>query len=148
MTRMHKKLMEGLGLSAAICDADAAGYLRQEEAVAIQRARIDYGAFCEGLAAEYLCVDGQALLAKERLRRDINQIEVATDTRKFDPDEAALFEQFAAHVDERIDRLAKKNGFQRSFILWFFRTPGIVKALILAAVVFAIAIAIGRFSEK
>jgi hypothetical protein len=145
---MQNKLMEGLGMFALLEDSDGAGYLGHEDAAAVQRARVDFGAFREGLAAEYLQKDAQAELAKQRLRHDIRKIEAGTETGKFSDEEAALFDRYSGDIGEAIDRLASKPGWQRAIILWFFRTPGIIKVVIVAVAIAAIAILFGKVLAK
>jgi hypothetical protein len=145
---MRNKLMHGLGMWASLEDFDGAGYLGLEESNAAQSSRIQFGAYSEGLAAEYLRAQGAEALAKQQLRADFQQIGASTDTGNFNDDEAALFERFAEAVDEAIDRLAKKPGWQRTMILWFHRTPGFVKALIFVAVFTVAAIIIGKVVGK
>ncbi|MDR2856676.1 MAG: hypothetical protein LBV50_02380 [Novosphingobium sp.] len=145
---MQKKLMHGLGMAALVEDADGAGYLGLEDSNAAQQARMEFSAYCEGLAAEYLRANGQATMAKQRLRADICQIGTATDTGRFDDEESALFDRFAVQIDAAIDRLATKAGWQRAMILWFFRIPGFVKAWIFVAVCVAVAILLGKVFGK
>jgi ABC-type Fe3+-siderophore transport system permease subunit len=130
---MQKKLMEGLGLSALMAEVDGAGYFDFEQSNAAQKARNDFGVYREGLAAEYLQVDGQASTAKLRLRDDFERLGAATNTGHFDEDEEALVECFAQQIEETIDRLAAKPVWQRTLILWNFRMPGILKGLLVVA---------------
>lgn len=145
---MQKRFMEGLGLSALVAEIDEAGYLDFEQSNAAQRARIDFGAYCEGLAAEYLQVDGQALMAKSRLRADVRRLGSATNIVHLDEEEAALVESFAKQIEETIDRLAVRPVWQRSLILWNFRTPGILKAVLLIAAFTVVAVSIGSVLSK
>jgi len=139
-----QKIMEGLGLFAMREEVDGAGYLGHEELLAAQRARADFGAFQERLAAEYLRKHRAALLAKQALREDIRALELSTDTGKFSDDEAGLLHRFEHQIGDAVDRLAGKGAMQRELILWFHRTPGAVKALLLAGTLLALATAFGR----
>jgi hypothetical protein len=131
-----------------LADADGAGYLGLEDSNEVQKARIDFGIFCEGLAAEYIHIHLEVLLAKQGLRADIREIETQTDTAKFTADEAALFDRFARHVDESINRLAGKSSLRLTFALWFFRTPGFVIALFAVALITFGTIVFGRIFAK
>lgn len=140
--------MYGLSLSALVEEVDEAGYLGFEGSNGAQQARIECGAYCEGLAAEYLHASGSAEAAKQHLRADILQIGSATITGRLNDSESALFARFATLIDEAIDRLADKAGWQRWMVLWFFRTPRIIKILIVVIAITISAILFGRAIGK
>lgn len=143
---MQRKLMEGFGQFAMLEDAEGAGYLGLEEGTAIQRARVNFGAYCEGIAAIYLHRHESVSSAKRALRKDFNQIEV--DAGKLSEEEAALSGRFTKLIDETIERLANISSLQRLMILWMFRTPGVVKGLIFVIAFTAIAILLGKVFGK
>ena len=136
--------MEALGQSVALADANDAGYLGLHDFAAVQHGRADFGALCEGIAAEYLQSHHEILLAKQALRADIFAIGSKTETGRFSVDEADLFERLAVNIDVAIDLLGSKSGWQRTLILWFFRTPGIIKALLLALIATLVAVSVTR----
>ena len=141
-------LMEGLGLFALREEVDRAGYLGHDELLAAQQARVDFGAFQERIAAEYLQKHQVALLAKQALREDIRELELSTDMGKFTPEEAALLQRFEIQIGEAIGRLANMNAAYRTFALWFHRTPGAVKALLVAFVILGAAMAVGSLVAR
>lgn len=144
---MQQKLMFGLGLSAAVADADGAGYLGLHESTGAQQLRSEYLHWCTGLAAEYLHRFQEPASAKQAIRTDFTALATGTDTGKFTDEETILIENFVPEIDAAVDRLAAKSSWQRTFALWGFRTPHFVKILVAVAIVVGVAVLIiGTFS--
>jgi len=123
----QKTLMDGLGLFAVVETADGAGYLSHNDATAAQRARIDFGGYCDGLAADYLSRFTQPTAAKQALRGDFAAIGSATSSGQFTSDEAGLVERFITEIDKALDRLATKPRWRITLGKVWFQTPTIFK---------------------
>ncbi len=145
---MHGKLMEGLGKSAALLDAEKAGYLGQEVLIEVQKARWEFQSYCAGIAAEFLHVHSEPFVAQQAVRAAFRDIEEETDTSKFHDDEAALVECFAEQIDEAIDKQARRSEWQRYFARLMFRTPRWIKVLIFLALSYALVVAISGIVGK
>ncbi|WP_194953376.1 hypothetical protein [Sphingopyxis solisilvae] len=141
---MKQKIMLALGHFATVSDMDTLGYLGSEELAAAQRARLDSAGQQQRLAAEYLhkCRDSQ--LAKQKLRRDIAEIEADTVDGKFSDEEANLFERFATELDLEIDRLSQKSESYRAALRLFHKVPTQIWVLSFIATVVVVAALIAK----
>jgi hypothetical protein len=132
--------MFGLGMYAAVSDADGAGYLGLQGSTGAQQLRNEFGAWCAGLAAEYLHRNCDRDAAKRAIRADFAVLATETDTGCFTVEEKVLIDSFASQVDAAIERLAGKSAKRITFELWAFRTPRLVKILAAVAIVSSVAI--------
>ena len=127
--------MFGLGLSAAVADADGAGYLELQESMVAQQLRNEFASWCNGLAAEYLHRFPELAHAKQAVRADFTALAANTGTGSVTDEERALVEGFIINIDAAAERLTLKATWQRTFTLWEFRTPNWIKAWIAVALV-------------
>ena len=129
---MNKKLMEGLGMSAVMVDADNEGYLAQQEAMAVQRARTDFRAYCEGLAASFLRDQPEPQQAKSAIKAALR--ELMNPAGNLDLNEAALVENFSIQLVEAVDRVAKMSPWQQTALRLAFQTPSWLKSWAIMAI--------------
>ncbi|MEA1016063.1 hypothetical protein [Sphingosinicella sp. LY1275] len=130
---MRKKLLQGLGASAALVDAGV-GYLTLKDKADIDSAEKEFVWFCTGVAAEFLRRYPEPLLAKQAVRAAIRESMAAAGHHY----EAAAIDQFAQKINAAIDDQADRSEWRRTLTRLASRIPFRVKGLII--VVFGVLI--------
>lgn len=132
-------------MSALLLDVDNAGYLGHEDALAAQRARIDFGVMCQSIALGLLKEARDADDAKAILASHLANLRNSISENGYENEDAVIFAHLQNHIYEALDREDRKSEFRQNFSRFILLLPRLFRWLVLAifiAVLFFVAKAV------